>query len=123
LLKNNEISIFSYGKSMLERFDNQVIVAATPDEKLRNKTSLPCPVRLLITHAVMPRMNGRELANHIIAMRHCSSKGIRIQPATHSPFDGAFEKLSAGEHPLIRVIVVPAVLINDQFPIIDGAGV
>jgi len=68
LLVEDEISILSLGKSMLERLGYQVIAAATPDEMLNNITSLPCPARLLITDVVMPKMNGRELANRIVKM-------------------------------------------------------
>jgi len=68
LLVEDEISILSLGKSMLERLGYQVIAAATPEEMLGNITSLPCPARLLITDVVMPKMNGRELADRIIKM-------------------------------------------------------
>jgi CheY-like chemotaxis protein len=68
LLVEDEISILSLGKSMLERLGYQVIAATTPDEMLSKLTSLPCPARLLITDVVMPKMNGRELADRIIKM-------------------------------------------------------
>lgn len=75
LLVEDEISILNLGKSMLERLGYQVIAVATPDEMLSSLTSLPCPARLLITDVVMPKMNGRELANRIIKI-HPEIKSI-----------------------------------------------
>jgi DNA-binding NtrC family response regulator len=65
LLVEDEISILNLGKSMLEQLGYQVIAAATPDEMLSIISSSPCPARLLITDVVMPKMNGRELADRV----------------------------------------------------------
>jgi DNA-binding response OmpR family regulator len=61
--------------AMLERQGYTVLAAATPDEALRIATAHSGPIHLLMTDVVMPRMNGAELARHVLA-RHPDVKRL-----------------------------------------------
>lgn len=51
----------------LSRFGYQVLSAADPDEALELGRRHPEPIHLLLTDVVLPRMNGSELAGHLLS--------------------------------------------------------
>jgi PAS domain S-box-containing protein len=69
LLVEDEESILSLGKTILERRGYLVLAAHRPDEALRIAESHPGPIHLLITDVVMPGMNGRDLRDKLKALK------------------------------------------------------
>ncbi len=65
LLVEDEATILDLGRAMLEALHYRVITAASPDEALDLVASGETPIDLLISDIIMPRMNGRELAEKI----------------------------------------------------------
>jgi two-component system, cell cycle sensor histidine kinase and response regulator CckA len=65
LLVEDEPSIMKMSQTMLERLDYKVLAAGTPGEALRLAKNHSDTLRLLITDVVMPRMNGRDLAERM----------------------------------------------------------
>ncbi len=55
--------------SVLEESGYTVLAVGTPEEALRVSEERPDSIRLLVTDVVMPRMNGRELAERLTAER------------------------------------------------------
>jgi PAS domain S-box-containing protein len=74
LLVEDEAAVLGMGKEALLALGYQVITADTPADALRLATSHPARIELLITDIVMPGMNGRELAEQIVALQ----PGIRL---------------------------------------------
>ena len=68
LLVEDEPAILRMGKSILERQGYTVLSAGTPTEALQLAVEHPSPLHLLITDVVMPGMNGRDLAEKILAV-------------------------------------------------------
>jgi PAS domain S-box-containing protein len=62
LLVEDEPSILSVGRRMLEKLGYQVLAASTPEEALDLAEKHKGGIDLLLTDVVMPQMNGRELA-------------------------------------------------------------
>jgi CheY-like chemotaxis protein len=69
LLVEDDDMVLSYGKVLLEHLGYQFLSAAHPDEALRLAWEHPGKIHLLITDVIMPTMNGRELADQILALR------------------------------------------------------
>ena len=69
LLVEDETAILEMAKTMLERLGYRVIAAATPSEAIRLAEELTGEIDLLMTDVVMPEMNGRELAERLLALR------------------------------------------------------
>ena len=46
-----------------------ILVAGSPAEAIRISESHPGPIQLMVTDAIMPGMNGLELASHLAAQR------------------------------------------------------
>ena len=46
-----------------------VLDATSPSEALRLADAHPGPIHLLLTDVVMPQMNGRQVADHLLAAR------------------------------------------------------
>ncbi|MFH0783283.1 MAG: PAS domain S-box protein [Pseudomonadota bacterium] len=65
LLVEDESLIREMGQRMLERLGYQVMAAATPGDALRLAGEHQDGIALLITDVVMPKMNGRDLANQL----------------------------------------------------------
>lgn len=65
LLVEDEPSVLEMGKTMLENQGYNVIVASNPDEAIRLISDQLYDVQLLITDVIMPKMNGRVLAENI----------------------------------------------------------
>jgi two-component system, cell cycle sensor histidine kinase and response regulator CckA len=67
LLVEDEPSILSMTKRMLERQGYTVVAASTPREAIRLATEHPIQVHLLITDVIMPEMNGRDLVKQLVS--------------------------------------------------------
>ncbi|MCG8616101.1 MAG: PAS domain S-box protein, partial [Desulfobacterales bacterium] len=65
LLVEDEASMLKMTRMMLERLGYSVITANTPDEAIRISAGCGTPIHLLMTDVVMPRMNGRDLADKL----------------------------------------------------------
>lgn len=65
LLVEDEEKILKMTTAMLERLGYRVIVAGTPDDAMELARSVSCDIHLLMTDVIMPRMNGRQLAQHL----------------------------------------------------------
>jgi PAS domain S-box-containing protein len=68
LLVEDEPAVLRLGKRMLEGLGYQVITAALPSEAVALAKQHGASIQLLITDIVMPEMNGRELARHILSI-------------------------------------------------------
>lgn len=68
LLVEDEPSILSMAKMMLEMLGYDVIAASTPGEALRMAKKHAEEIQLLITDVVMPEMNGRTLAENLLSL-------------------------------------------------------
>jgi CheY-like chemotaxis protein len=69
LLVEDEASILNLGKEILGRFGYTVLAASTPAEAAELAERHRNPIDLLITDVVMPGMNGRILAEKILALK------------------------------------------------------
>jgi PAS domain S-box-containing protein len=69
LLVEDERAILDLARLILEDLGYRVFAARTPDEAIRIAGELQERIDLLVTDVVMPRMNGRELADRIRAAR------------------------------------------------------
>ena len=65
LVVEDELSIRTLTKMILEKLGYRVLDAATPGEALALAAEHASEIHLLLTDVVMPEMNGRELANRI----------------------------------------------------------
>ena len=74
LLVEDEPMNLTMVKLILERQGFHVIAALTPNEAIKRAQEHPGGIRLLLTDVVMPEMNGRDLAAHLLS-RH---PGIKI---------------------------------------------
>ena len=68
LMVEDEMSILSLGKLMLEKHGYRVITANSPGQAIQKAREHNGAIDLLITDVVMPEMNGRELAGHLLAL-------------------------------------------------------
>ncbi|MBI4863643.1 MAG: response regulator, partial [Candidatus Riflebacteria bacterium] len=69
LLVEDEPSVLTLGKRILEGLGYTVLTAAAPVEAIRLVENHDGEIHLLITDVVMPGMNGRQLADRLAAMR------------------------------------------------------
>ena len=67
LLVEDDPMVLETTQAMLEELGYRVDSAATPDEALAFVHSCDTPPDLLLTDVVLPGMNGRELAEHLLA--------------------------------------------------------
>jgi PAS domain S-box-containing protein len=73
LLVEDEPAILKMGRKMLEMQGYRVLASSTPGEALKTAGEHQGEIHLLITDVVMPQMNGRELADRLLAL----SPGIK----------------------------------------------
>ena len=64
----DEPSILTLSKKMLERQGYTMLAASTPSEAMNLATQHPSEIHLLMTDVVMPEMNGRVLAKNLLAL-------------------------------------------------------
>jgi PAS domain S-box-containing protein len=69
LMVEDEESILTLGRGILERFGYRVLSARTPGEALLMVEKEGGEIHLLVTDVVMPGMNGRELCERLQAVR------------------------------------------------------
>ncbi|OQX15795.1 MAG: hypothetical protein BWK76_12555 [Desulfobulbaceae bacterium A2] len=69
LLVEDEIPMLKLSQRMLEELGYRVLASASPGEALRQARDYPASIDLLISDVVMPEMNGRQLADQILALR------------------------------------------------------
>ncbi len=69
LLVEDEASILKMGRMMLEALGYQVLTAEGPHEALAVAAKHDGTIDLLVTDVIMPEMNGREMAETLIAER------------------------------------------------------
>lgn len=68
LLVEDETAILDMTRQMLEKFGYRVLSASTPDEAIRTTKNYAGAIHLLIADVIMPGMNGRDLAEHMISL-------------------------------------------------------
>jgi PAS domain S-box-containing protein len=68
LLVEDDASMLAMGKKMLEKRGYRVLAAQKPNEALALAVQHAGAIRLLITDVVMPEMNGRLLADRLLAL-------------------------------------------------------
>ena len=66
LVVEDEPSILTLTQIILETQGYQVLIASTPGEAIRIATEYTGIINLLISDVVMPEMNGRDLAKHLL---------------------------------------------------------
>ncbi|OGP70049.1 MAG: hypothetical protein A2Y80_01135 [Deltaproteobacteria bacterium RBG_13_58_19] len=69
LMVEDEKAILDIGLAILKQLGYTVLTAGTPGEAIRLAGNYPGDIHLLISDVVMPEMNGRELAERLIAMK------------------------------------------------------
>ncbi|MBU1564598.1 MAG: response regulator, partial [Proteobacteria bacterium] len=67
LLVEDEPSILKMTSMMLERLGYSVLAANTPGEAIRLAGAFDDKIHLLLTDVIMPLMNGRDLAQRLLA--------------------------------------------------------
>ncbi len=67
LLVEDHIPVLELTQKILDRFGYKVLTARTPWEAMGIAREYPKEIHLLITDVVMPEMNGRELADRLLA--------------------------------------------------------
>jgi CheY-like chemotaxis protein len=68
LLVEDEPTILKLGKTMLEQLGYTVLAAGAPGEAIRLAREHTGKLHLLMTDVVMPGMNGRDLAKHLLSL-------------------------------------------------------
>ncbi len=69
LIVEDEGSILSLGKSILQRLGYRVLTSSRPSEAIRLAEACDGHIHLVITDVVMPEMNGRDLAERLIRIK------------------------------------------------------
>lgn len=69
LLVEDELNLLQMGKEMLEKLGYLVLPSNTPEQALKIAEEHSGEIHLLLTDVVMPKMNGRDLATRILAMK------------------------------------------------------
>jgi two-component system, cell cycle sensor histidine kinase and response regulator CckA len=64
----DETAILNLAARLLEKQGYTVLAASTPREGMRLAREHSGEIHLLITDVVMPEMNGRELARHVLSL-------------------------------------------------------
>ena len=106
LLVEDEPSILTMGRRLLERLGYKVLVADTPGVAIDLAGSCASDIHLLITDMVMPEMSGKELADRILQI----SPGMRILfMSGYTPDSGVYQGvLDGGGHFLQKPFSVEA---------------
>jgi CheY-like chemotaxis protein len=68
LLVEDEPTLLGLVRMMLEKLGYRVLTAGTPGEALRRAEENAGEIHLLVTDVVMPEMNGRDLAQRLVAV-------------------------------------------------------
>ena len=68
LLVEDEPTILTLGRRMLESLGYEVLSASSPGEAIEIAEEYAGPIHLLITDVIMPEMNGRDLARRLLTI-------------------------------------------------------
>lgn len=68
LLVEDEVAILKMGRRILERLGYQVLTAGTPGKALDLARNYEGRIHLLLTDMIMPEMNGKDLAERVLAV-------------------------------------------------------
>jgi PAS domain S-box-containing protein len=69
LMVEDEKSILNFGKRILTKLGYRAMIAGTPEKAIRLVEEYPGDIHLLVTDVVMPQMNGRALAERLVAIK------------------------------------------------------
>lgn len=69
LLVEDEPALLEIAEELLTHLGYEVIAAATPGRAIQLAREYPGEIHLLVTDVIMPEMNGRDLAQKILALR------------------------------------------------------
>ncbi|MHC1728167.1 MAG: PAS domain S-box protein [Syntrophobacteraceae bacterium] len=69
LLVEDEGSILSLGKTILQRHGYEILATKSPTEAVEIAKNHPQPIHLLITDVVMPEMNGKDLKDKVSELK------------------------------------------------------
>ena len=69
MLVEDEKALLELSETILKRLGYTVLSAGTPADALKLANDYEGDIQLLITDVVMPKMNGRELAERIQTLR------------------------------------------------------
>ncbi|HEY9162136.1 MAG TPA: PAS domain S-box protein [Desulfomonilia bacterium] len=91
LLVEDEPSILSITKQLLEELGYHVLPASAPDEAILTAKNHSGKIHLLLTDIVMPGMNGRDLENKLVS----------IDPGIKSLFMSGYFGVAVDDHDII----------------------
>ncbi|MDY6903265.1 MAG: PAS domain S-box protein [Thermodesulfobacteriota bacterium] len=87
LLVEDEEAILRMTTLMLKKMGYQVLTARTPGEAIHLAQAYAGEIQLIVTDVVMPEMNGRDLATHLMTMypglRHLFMSGYTADVIAH----------------------------------------
>jgi CheY-like chemotaxis protein len=69
LLVEDDEALRTLAREILSIQGYTVLEATSPSEALRLAAAHPTPIHILLTDVVMPQMNGRQVADHLLAAR------------------------------------------------------
>ena len=69
LLVEDEESILTLGKTILQRYGYEVLATKSPTEALGMIQNYPGPIHLLIIDVVMPEMNGKDIRDKLVEFK------------------------------------------------------
>ena len=117
LLVEDEGSLRAIAREILQEHGYRVIEAASGGEALDISRSHPEPIHLLLTDVVMPGMNGRALAELLVAAR--SDLGVLYMSGYTDDVLASSGVLAAGTHLLEKPFTALALL--DRVRAVIGA--
>ncbi len=68
LLVEDDLMLLEMFQAMLKQLEYTVLIAGTPGEAIRLANEHAGDIHLLLTDVVMPEMNGRDLARHLLSL-------------------------------------------------------
>ena len=118
LLVEDEPSLLRIGKRALQGLGYNVLAAASPSEAIRLAEQHPGTIHLLMTDVIMPEMNGRDLASHLLA-RHPGLKRLFMSGYTADVIahHGVLEE---GIHFLQKPFTIPVLAEHVRHALGDG---
>ena len=79
LLVEDEPSILQMTTRMLQRLGYSVLTASTPGEAIRLAEVPGVEIHLLITDVIMPKMNGRDLAERLVTVNQRDKMPVHVR--------------------------------------------
>jgi PAS domain S-box-containing protein len=115
LLTEDEPSLRSLVREVLEQCGYRILEAPGPEEALAMARGFREEIHLLLTDLVMPRMNGRELAERLAAMR----PGLKVLFMSGYTDDAAVRHGVAAGSPFIQKPMTPETLQRKVREVLD----